>query len=112
MTIMAIGVTSILGAFSSALLSGAIAEDHAKASLLMQQITAQLRTGAITPYDVNQGTFSGESRFLWIASFTETDVDYLYQVDLIVTWQRAGRQRELKLTTYQYCDPSADPVIM
>jgi Tfp pilus assembly protein PilV len=112
MTIMAIGVTGILGAFSSALLGGSLAEDYAKASLLMQQITARVRSGAITPYDVTQGTFAGETRFQWTASFVETDVDYLYQVDLIVVWRRSGRQTELKLTTYQYCDPSAVPVLM
>jgi Tfp pilus assembly protein PilV len=112
MSIMAIGVTGILGSFSSALISGAIAEDHAKASLLMQQVMAQVRAGAITPYDINQGTFSGDRRFQWVASFTEMDVDYLYQVDVTIMWRRAGRQHTLKLATYQYCDPLAVPVIM
>ncbi len=112
MSIMAIGVTGILGSFTSALVGAAVAEDYAKASLLLQQVLTQVRAGAITPYDVNQGTFSGEARFAWSVSFTESDIDYLYRVDVIVAWRKAGRTHNLKSTTYQYCNPFALPVVM
>jgi len=112
MTVMAVGVTGILGSFTSALVSGAIAEDYAKASLKMEQLMTQIRAGSITPFDVNMGTFSDESLFQWQASFTELDVDYLYQVEVTIAWERAGRQHNLKVTTYQYCDPNALPVVM
>lgn len=112
MSIMAIAVTGILGSFTSALVGAAIAEDYAKASLLMQQVVTQVRAGSITPYDITQGTFSTDSRFAWSVSFTELDTDYLYQVDVIIAWRRAARAHSLKLTTYQYCDPFALPVVM
>ena len=112
MSIMAIGVTGILGSFTAALMSGSIAEDYAKASMRIQQVMTQIRAGAITPYDINQGTFSGDNKYQWAVSFTEIDINYLYEVEVTVTWTRARRQRELKLTTYQYCDPFAPPVVM
>ncbi|MFH1741365.1 MAG: prepilin-type N-terminal cleavage/methylation domain-containing protein [bacterium] len=112
MSILAISVTGILGSFTGALVGGSVAEDYAKASIRIQQVMAQIRAGAITPYDINQGTFSGDNKFRWSVSFTEVDIDYLYEVEVKILWTRAHRERELKLTTYQYCDPLALPVMM
>ncbi len=112
MTVMAVGVTGILGSFTAALVGGAIAEDYALASLKMEQLLTQIRAGSITPYDVNMGTFSDDARYQWVASFTELDVNSLYQVEITITWERAGKDHSLKVTTCQYCDPNALPVVM
>ena len=112
MSIMAIAVTGILGSYTGALVGGSIAEDYTMALMRAQQVMTRIRAGAMTPYDINQGTFSDDSKFLWTVTFDEVDVDYLYEVELTIAWTRAGRQRELKLTTYQYCDPLALPVSM
>ncbi|HOE11997.1 MAG TPA: hypothetical protein PKJ23_11285 [bacterium] len=112
MTIMAIAVVGIMGAFSGALMNGSMAEDYTLASMRAQLVMAQIRAGAITPYDVNQGTFSEDIKFQWSVNFTESEAENLYEVEVIIAWMRSGRKREFKVTTYQYCDPYAESVSM
>ena len=112
MSIMAIAVVGIMGAFSGALMNGSMAEDYTLASMRAQLVMAQIRAGAITPYDVNQGTFSEDMKFQWSVNFTESEAENLYEVEVIIAWMRSGRKREFKVTTYQYCDPYAESVSM
>ncbi|HPA44934.1 MAG TPA: prepilin-type N-terminal cleavage/methylation domain-containing protein [bacterium] len=112
MSIMAIAVVGIMGAFSGALMSGSMAEDYTLASMRAQLVMAQVRAGGITPYDVNQGTFSEDTKFQWSVNFTESEAENLYEVEVTIAWIRSGRKREFKVTTYQYSDPYATPVSM
>lgn len=102
MTILGLSVTSLMTTFSSALLVGKLSEEYSLAASLMGELHTQLRANLLSPMEDNRGTFTQYPRFAWQVNYFYTDSPNLYQVELVIQWNRGNRQQELKQVTYHY----------
>lgn len=102
MTILGIAVSSILTTFSTAILMGKLSEDYSLAAAMMEELHTYVRTNQLSPYETNQGEFTGHPGFTWMVNYFYTDVTDLYQVEMTVQWRRGSRERSMKHTTYHY----------
>lgn len=102
MTILGIATTGILTSFSAALIAGKLAEDYAIADSLSGMLQAQVRADMFNPLTPNMGTFTSYPGFSWQVSYTLSSVESLYQVEIIVTWQRGSRQHMVRQYTFHY----------
>jgi len=102
MTILGLSVTSLMTTFSSALLVGKLSEEYSFAASLMGELHTQVRANLLSPLEDNRGTFTQYPRFSWQVNYFYTDSPNLYQVELVIQWNRGNRQRELKQVTYHY----------
>lgn len=105
MTILGIATAGILTSFSAAMIAGKLAEDYATADTLAGMLKAQVRTDLLDPLMPNSGTFTNYPGFAWQVKYTLTSMDYLYQVEIIVTWQRGQKQHTLRQQTLHYQTP-------
>lgn len=110
-TILGIAVTGILTTFSSALVAIKVAEDYSKASTMMNELRAHVRTDLLSPAETNEGTFTLHDRFQWNVEYMESQITNLYQVKLTVSWTQGSRNYSLVNNTYHYfVIPEEDPM--
>ncbi len=102
MTILGIAVTSILTTFSSSLVAGKVSEDRALVTLLMDDLRSYVRSGMFSPMQINQGTFSQYPEYSWQVTYTMSETQNLYQVEMMIQWMRGSRQNTVRMVTYHY----------
>ena len=102
MTILGVAVTGILTTFSSAMLAGKLSEDYSVVANLMGDLRAQVRCNLVAPTEENAGTFSEYPQFAWQILYYYTDIDDLYQVEMIIRWMRGNREYQVRQITYHY----------
>jgi prepilin-type N-terminal cleavage/methylation domain-containing protein len=110
MTILGIATAGILTSFSASLIAGKLAEDYATADTLAGMLKAQVRADLLDPLTANTGSFTNDPDFTWQVNYTTTTMDFLYQVEIIVSWQRGQKQHVLRQQTLHYQTPDLSAV--
>lgn len=102
MTILGIAATAIMTTFSGSLIAGKTSQDYAVASMLLDDLRAYVRTDMLTPVTENQGAFTNYPNYAWEVIYTLSEVSNLYNVEMIIVWQRGMRMNRISATTYHY----------
>lgn len=110
MTILGIATAGILTSFSAAMIAGKLAEDYATADTLAGMLQAQVRADLLDPQTMNTGSFTDYPDYSWQVNYTTTTMDYLYQVEILVTWQRGQKEHTLRQMTLHYQTPDLSAV--
>ncbi len=104
MTILGVAISGILTAFSASMVAGRISQDYALAATMMEELKTHVRANLLSPLEVNEGTFTNHPDFSWQVQYFYTDMENLYQVNLMIAWVRGGRELTLNYTTYHYVE--------
>jgi len=100
MAVLTIGITGVLRAFSSGLMTCKASESYSFAALLAQQAASELeRRPDLQPGKLS-GTFAGdESAYTWEADIRPVRDSGLCQARITVFWPEGNRRRSLQLFT-------------
>jgi type II secretion system protein I len=92
MTVLAIGIVSVLGAVSACLRASDGAAAYSRAALLAQQVAGDISRNTTLEPDALQGTFdSAATGFSWAAIISDADEQGLYPVKITVAWDHDAR---------------------
>ena len=101
MTVLAIGILSVLAAFSSCLRASKSAQVYEVGAVLASQVASQLdRTSSLGPGEYSGDFGEGAPDYSWGAVVAEPDDHGLLQVDITVSWGPEARRSQYPLRTF------------
>jgi len=108
MTLLAVGIVSLLAAVSSCVRTSDSAAQYSRAALLAQQVTAEFeRRDTLAPGDFS-GTFDESAvGFAWTATVAAANAAGLYPLRVTVSWGGGGRNYLLTTALRPHALPPA-----
>jgi hypothetical protein len=110
MTVLAIGIVSVLGAVSSCLRSSDAAAGYSRATVLAQQVAAELARNETLEPDTYSGAFDDIALgYVWSAQIAGADDEGLYPVRITVSWAEGTRRFDLETALRPHALPQPLP---
>ncbi len=101
-TIMGLSITSILTTFSASLVAIRTSQDYALVATLFEELKTHVRANLFSPTEMNQGNFTNHPEFTWQVEYYYSDITGVYQVQMVIAWERGTRNYTVRYDTYQF----------
>lgn len=99
LAMFSVGIVALMVVFSTALQSTSASLGYTHAVLLAQKIMEETIAEQNFLMTTDTGGFSGFPRHAWTRELEETEQDGLYRLEVSITWDERGREKEFALTT-------------
>jgi type II secretion system protein I len=100
LAILAIGIVSILRAFSSSMLTSKAAETRSYAAILTSQVASELeRRTDLQPGKLSGGFAEAGPGYTWAANIERANSQGLLRAEITVVWPEGSRSRHMTMIT-------------
>jgi Tfp pilus assembly protein PilV len=99
LAILAIGIVSVLHAFSSSLTATRQAEDYTTAAILADQVASNLDSQSSITAGQLTGAFDDEPKYSWEADVEDADANGLMRTTITIAWSAGNNPRQYILVT-------------
>lgn len=100
LAIAAIALPMLLKAFSDGTKRYSLIENRTTALYLLRLKMAEIEMNGYSALASEEGDFGTDTRFKWASEVTDTEIDGLKEVTVIITWQERGQEKSIQLSTY------------